>query len=185
MCPTDRPVRSGGIVKREVLMADLQSRNADGSAYGRPLQYIDEELARVGPGTPCGELFRRYWHPIAEADKVTARPQNVRILGEDLVLFRDRKGRPASFIRAACTAVHRSSMAKSKMKEFAAAITAGCLASTVTCLDQPCEPDHGRHRDVARQPWYPVEERYGLRVRLHGPAGEETDSAPIRHPRKP
>ena len=78
-------------------MADLQSRNADGSAYGRPPQRVDEELARVGPGTPCGELFRRYWLPIAEADKVTTRPQNIRILGEDLVLFRDRNGprRPA------------------------------------------------------------------------------------------
>src|SRR6185437_8845410 len=39
-----------------------------------------------------------------------------------------------------------------------------------TCLDQPCEPDHGQHRDVARQPWYPVEERYGLVFAYLGPA---------------
>ena len=45
------------------------------------------------PATPCGELFRRYWLPIAEASKVTTRPQNIRILGEDLVLFRDGMGR--------------------------------------------------------------------------------------------
>src|SRR5262249_14374962 len=38
-----------------------------------------------------------------------------------------------------------------------------------TCLDQPCEPNHGEHRDVARQPWYPVEERYGLIFAYMGP----------------
>jgi hypothetical protein len=30
------------------------------------------------------------------------------------------------------------------------------------CVEQPCEPDGGRHRDKARQPWYPLEEKYGL-----------------------
>ena len=71
----------------------LGFRAADGSAYGRPPQHADEELARVGPSTPCGELFRRYWLPIAEVSKVTIRPQKIRVLGEDLVLFRDGKGR--------------------------------------------------------------------------------------------
>ena len=71
----------------------LRFRTPDGSAYGRPPQRADEEVARVGPGTPCGELFRRYWLPIAEASKVTTRPQNIRILGEDLVMFRDGMGR--------------------------------------------------------------------------------------------
>jgi phenylpropionate dioxygenase-like ring-hydroxylating dioxygenase large terminal subunit len=37
------------------------------------------------------------------------------------------------------------------------------------CLEQPCEPDGGRHRDAARQPWYPVEERYGLVFAYLGP----------------
>ncbi len=37
------------------------------------------------------------------------------------------------------------------------------------CLDQPCEPDGGRHRDSARQPWYPVEARYGLVFAYLGP----------------
>ena len=43
-------------------------RNADenaGNAYGRGLQTHDAELTEVGPGTPCGEFMRRYWHPIA------------------------------------------------------------------------------------------------------------------------
>ena len=52
----------------------------------------DEELAKVGPGTPCGELFRRYWHPVAIAADVGELPSAVRILGEDLVLFRTTGG---------------------------------------------------------------------------------------------
>ena len=53
---------------------------------------IDDELARVGPGTPCGEFFRRYWQPVAIADDVGDLPVPVRILGEDLILFRTTEG---------------------------------------------------------------------------------------------
>ncbi|MEM7424729.1 MAG: aromatic ring-hydroxylating dioxygenase subunit alpha [Pseudomonadota bacterium] len=48
----------------------------------------DEELAHVGPGTPCGEMLRRYWQPVAIADDIGELPKGVRILGEDLVIFR-------------------------------------------------------------------------------------------------
>ena len=37
----------------------------------------DELLSRVGPGTPCGEYLRRYWHPIALASELGARPRLV------------------------------------------------------------------------------------------------------------
>ncbi len=52
-------------------------------------------LTRVGPGQPAGELLRRYWHPIATHEELSAeRPTKfVRLLGEDLVLFRDTQGR--------------------------------------------------------------------------------------------
>ena len=43
------------------------------------------------------------------------------------------------------------------------------FAAEGKCLDQPCEPEHGLHRDIARQPWYPVEERYGLVFAYLGP----------------
>lgn len=50
-------------------------------------------LTRVGPGTPMGRLLRRYWHPIAAAASLDATPiQPIRILGEDLVLYRDGEG---------------------------------------------------------------------------------------------
>ncbi len=53
----------------------------------------NEKLTRVGPGTPMGNLLRRYWHAVgavAELDKEPVQP--VRLLGEDLVLFRSERG---------------------------------------------------------------------------------------------
>ena len=54
----------------------------------------DAELTHVGPGTPCGEYLRRYWQPVAMSQELEELPRVVRILGEDLVLFRDKSGRP-------------------------------------------------------------------------------------------
>ena len=54
----------------------------------------NEQLTRVGPGTPMGELLRRYWFPVAGASEFDATPiKAVRLLGEDLVLYRDLGGR--------------------------------------------------------------------------------------------
>ena len=54
----------------------------------------NEQLTRVGPGTPMGNLLRRYWHPIAAvSDLGNSWTKRVRLLGEDLVLFKDRQGR--------------------------------------------------------------------------------------------
>ncbi len=53
----------------------------------------NERLTRVGPGTPCGELMRRYWIPIAAASQLNANPvRKIRILCEDLILYRDLSG---------------------------------------------------------------------------------------------
>ena len=50
-------------------------------------------LTRVGPGEPMGEYLRRYWLPIAGAAELDANPvKPIRILGEDLVLYRDLSG---------------------------------------------------------------------------------------------
>ncbi|HLH75993.1 MAG TPA: aromatic ring-hydroxylating dioxygenase subunit alpha [Candidatus Binataceae bacterium] len=50
-------------------------------------------FTQVGPGTPMGELMRRYWHPIAAVTEMEENPvKAVRLMGEDLVLFRDQQG---------------------------------------------------------------------------------------------
>ena len=58
-------------------------------------QEDNELLTRVGPGTPGGDMLRRYWYPIAVARELTDEHPTkfVRILGEDLVLFLDKSGR--------------------------------------------------------------------------------------------
>ena len=53
----------------------------------------DSELTRVGPDTPCGEYFRRFWLPVAMTEQVSALPLLIKVLGEELVLFRDLEGR--------------------------------------------------------------------------------------------
>lgn len=55
----------------------------------------NQQLTRVGRGTPMGELFRRYWLPVAASVELTAGPARaVRVLGEDLALFRTAEGEP-------------------------------------------------------------------------------------------
>ena len=58
-------------------------------------QAKNDRLTRVGPGTPMGELMRRYWHPIAGSSQLTEDnpTKEVRLLGEDLVLFRSASGK--------------------------------------------------------------------------------------------
>src|ERR1700730_8491478 len=55
----------------------------------------NELLTRVGPGTAIGALLRRFWQPIALASELPVAdgdPLRIRVLGEDLVAFRDSNG---------------------------------------------------------------------------------------------
>jgi phenylpropionate dioxygenase-like ring-hydroxylating dioxygenase large terminal subunit len=150
--------------------ASNDSVNKDGSAYGRAAGTHDAELTEVGPGTPCGEFMRCYWQPIAVSARVTERPQNVRILGEDLVVFRDGNGRPG-LLTPRCA--HRgASLYYGRVEEqgIRCCYHGWLFDVEGRCLDQPCEPDGGaRIRERIRQPWYPVEELYGLVFAYMGP----------------
>ena len=53
----------------------------------------DEELTQVGPGPPCGDYLRRFWHPVFLAKDLGDLPVALKILGEELVLFRDLSGK--------------------------------------------------------------------------------------------
>ncbi|HME62391.1 MAG TPA: ring-hydroxylating oxygenase subunit alpha, partial [Candidatus Binatia bacterium] len=50
------------------------------------------DIPHVGPGTPAGEWFRRYWVVVGTTQELYDIPQAVKVLGEDLVLFRDESG---------------------------------------------------------------------------------------------
>ena len=146
-------------------MTDVDS----GTAYGlRPGSY-DRELVEVGPGTPGGELLRRYWHPVALCEEATDLPKRIRVLGEDRILFRDGRGHPGLLYSRCC---HRgASLYYGKVeKSGIRCCYHGWLFDTQGhCLEQPCEPDGGRKRHQVRQPWHPVVERYGMIFAYLGP----------------
>ena len=52
----------------------------------------DAELTHVGPNTPCGEYLRRFWQPVCMTEQLTDLPLALTIMGENLVVFRDKSG---------------------------------------------------------------------------------------------
>ncbi|MBT5496774.1 MAG: Rieske 2Fe-2S domain-containing protein, partial [Alphaproteobacteria bacterium] len=141
-----------------------------GTAYGRPTQTHDPEITETGPGTPCGELMRRYWHPIEMSERLGERPVKVRVLGEDLILFRDASGSPG-LITPRC--IHRGApmeFGKIEKRGIRCPYHGWLFDTAGRCLEQPCEiTDKPGFREKCRQPWYPVEERYGLVFAYLGP----------------
>lgn len=130
----------------------------------------DAQLTEVGRGKPMGELLRRYWHPVGLGSDATSAPRQVRVLDEDLILFRDGTGR-AGLVHARCC--HRGATlyyGKVEERGIRCCYHGWLYDVQGRCLDQPCEPDGGaKYRGRVRQPWYPVEERYGLVFAYMGP----------------
>ena len=154
-------------------MESPSDAGADGRAYGRESGIVDTDLAGVAPGSPGGELLRRYWHPVALSDEATRRPRAIRVLGEDLILFRDGTGNPG-LLTPRC--VHRgTTLLYGKVEDVGirCCYHGWLFDSEGHCLDQPCEPERGQHRDRYRQPWYPVQEHYGLIFAYLGPADRQ------------
>lgn len=141
-----------------------------GNAYGRPAPSYRRDLTEVGPGTPMGELMRRYWHPVARSEDARDEPLALRVLGEDLVLFRDTQGRPG-LLHQRCA--HRgASLVYGRVEACGLRCCYHGWAFDVTgrCTEQPCEPAAGAgQRERIRQPWYPLQERYGMVWAYMGP----------------
>ena len=145
----------------------------DGRAYGRTTGYFDAELVEVGAGTPAGELLRRYWHPVGLSTEATDLPRAVRLLGEDLILYRDRSGAPGLLTPRCC---HRgTNLLYGKVEEHGirCCYHGWLFDAGGQCLDQPCEPDRGRNRERYRQPWYPLVEYNGLVFAYMGPSDKQ------------
>ena len=73
-----------------------------GTAYHRPSSRHIAELTEVERGRPMGELMRRYWHPVGLSSDAGRTPRAIRVLGEDLILFRDNSGRPGLLWARCC-----------------------------------------------------------------------------------
>src|SRR5213594_2366825 len=132
----------------------------------------NEFLTRTGPGTPMGELFRRYWIPAMSADDLPGRdgaPVRVRLLGEDLVAFRDTSGKIA-FIGEHCP--HRgASLFLGRNEEYGLRCVyhGWKFDVTGTCLDMPSEPPESNFKEKIRARAYPCQERGGVVWAYLGP----------------
>src|SRR5262249_11212317 len=127
----------------------------DGSAYHLQAPHYKARLAEVGRGRPMGELLRRYWHPVGMAADAIATPRIVKVLGEELILFRDGGGRAGLVYPRCC---HRGTTlyyGKVEERGIRCCYHGWLFDAGRHCLEQPCEPDGGRERGRVRQAWYP------------------------------
>jgi 5,5'-dehydrodivanillate O-demethylase len=131
----------------------------------------NETLTRVGKGTPMGELLRRYWHPVALSSEFKKESvKEVRLLGEDLVLYRDKSG-SLGLIDRRCA--HRGVSLRHgiiQQNGIRCAYHGWQFDATGQCVDRPNEPavDPGKSR--IRLKSYPVRERGEMVFAYLGPA---------------
>ena len=142
----------------------------EGVAYGRQQQSHDAFMTEVEPETPGGEFLRRYWQPIGLSSELGTVPRKVRILGEDLILFRDLQNRLGLLYPRCC---HRGTSlyyGQIEDKGIRCCYHGWLFDTEGHCLEMPCEPpgSHDR-RNMVRQPWYPVKEYHGLIFAYLGP----------------
>jgi phenylpropionate dioxygenase-like ring-hydroxylating dioxygenase large terminal subunit len=127
-----------------------------GGYYQPKEREVEDLTARVGPGTPCGEYLRRFWHPIMLSTQLDALPQAIRILSEDLVIYRDLSG-DIGLLHKHCA--HRGASL-----EFGIIADHGIrccyhgwmYANDGTILETPGEPANSPHKDRYCQGAYPV-----------------------------
>ena len=129
----------------------------------------NEKLTRVGPGTPMGALLRRYWWPVWFTEQVTDKPVPVRLLGEDLVLFRDPQS-ALGLIERYC-AHRRASLEFGRVEEHGirCCYHGWKYDHTGQCIETPLEPEGSRLKDGVKLAGYDVTEAGGLIFAYLGP----------------
>jgi 5,5'-dehydrodivanillate O-demethylase oxygenase subunit len=140
-------------------------------------QSENETLTRVGPGTPAGEMLRRYWHVAAAAVELTEEKpvKPVRLLGEEMVLFRMPPGPGGSHVRYGLVGErcpHRLTSFKFGLVdcEGIRCIYHGWkFAPDGACLEQPAEDPESTFKDRIRHRAYPVKKFAGLLFAYLGP----------------
>jgi 5,5'-dehydrodivanillate O-demethylase len=131
----------------------------------------NELLTQTAPGTPAGELLRRYWHPLCIAGELTDENPTkfLRILCEDLVLFRD-KGGHVGLLGDHCS--HRgASLLYGRVEErgIACAYHGWLYDTEGNCLETPAEPADSRFYLTVKHKAYPVQKYAGLYWAYLGP----------------
>ena len=130
----------------------------------------NERLTRVGPGTPMGELMRRYWIPVRPiAQLMEEEVMAVRLLGEDLVLFRSADGQ-MGLVGDRCP--HRMTELRYGIPDeggLRCCYHGWMFAPSGQCIETPLEAEHDPFKDRIRVKGYPVQEMGGLVWAYMGP----------------
>jgi phthalate 4,5-dioxygenase oxygenase subunit len=138
-------------------------------------QSENELLTRVGPGTPMGNLLRRFWQPFAlatEFSQADSDPVRIRLLGEDLIAFRDTNG-TVGLIQNNCP--HRGASLFFGRNEEAGirCVYHGWKFDTSgACIDMPNEPAESDFKSKVRATAYPTQERGGILWAYLGPESD-------------
>ncbi len=134
-------------------------------------QEQNDQITRTAAGTPAGNLLRRYWQPAALVDELAGnRPiKPVRLLGEDLVIFKDEQGR-YGLVGRSCP--HRGTdLAFGRLEDggLRCAFHGWLFDVTGKCLETPAEPEGSNLCANIRQKAYPVVEKSGILFAYLGP----------------
>ncbi|MEO8835923.1 MAG: Rieske 2Fe-2S domain-containing protein [Caldimonas sp.] len=147
----------------------------------------NELITRIGPGTPCGALMRSYWQPAALVDEFDAhldpglatRPvKAVRLLGQELVLFRDGAGRFGLLDRHCPHRGADLSFGRNEADGLRCPFHGWKFAADGRCLETPAEPIGSQLCERVRQRSYPVQERAGVLFAWLGPEGSTPPALP-------
>ena len=132
----------------------------------------DAELTHTGARTPMGELLRKFWQPVCLVEELTDLPKAIRIMGEDLVAFRDHSGRVG--------VLHRHCSHRGTSLEYGIVSERGircCYHGWLfdvdgAILETPGEPPDSMLKDSFRHGAYPAREYEGLVFAYLGPPSE-------------
>ena len=140
-----------------------------GGYYHREIPQEDAELTRIGPGTPCGEYLRRFWQPVTFSDDLKDLPVALKILGEELVAFRDFSGR-IGVVEAHCP--HRGTSLEFGLvseKGIRCCYHGWLFDVDGTILETPGEPENSTLKDRLCHGAYPTHEYNGTVFAYMGP----------------
>jgi phenylpropionate dioxygenase-like ring-hydroxylating dioxygenase large terminal subunit len=134
----------------------------------------DELISQTDPGTPCGEYLRRYWHPVALTSEVSTTPLQIRILGEDLIIFKTTESK-IGLVHKNCP--HRRASlvyGKSEKKGIRCCYHGWLFSPDGEILETPGEDPKSKQATKLRKTLklgaYPVIEFKGLIFTYMGPA---------------
>jgi phenylpropionate dioxygenase-like ring-hydroxylating dioxygenase large terminal subunit len=142
------------------------------SRYHHKIPEHDPTLTHVERGSPMGEMLRRYWQPVCTADELGDLPKRVRIMCEDLVVFRDGAD------KTGCLELHcphrGTSLEWGRVEDdgLRCCYHGWKFATDGQCIDMACETPEFREKMDVWQPGYPTHEFGGLVFIYMGPPAE-------------